>query len=682
MQISQQRILRTSWKIIAFLSVVFLLTSLPGYYLRISQGVPGLGMSNEPVDLQSVTLQVINTLASLASAILSIYLAVVIYKRLFDNLATMVASFFLLFYSVVMTGPMEHWSFYWLGSYDYVIIIQGVLVASPLVALLFIFPNGKFVPGWTRWALLISIPWNLFFFLLPNPFLNGEGFNALTYLFVLWIFFPVLGVYAQVYRYRRVSNSEERQRTKWVLFGFIIWIGYMLVSSIPYYYLTNLAPNASPPWWAPISELGWWLSLNIMPVTLGIAFLRSHLWNINLVINRTLVYGALTLITMSLYILIVGTLGSLLQLVDRSLVAFLTTGLVAVLFQPLRIRLQSWINRLMYGERDDPVSVLTKLGEHLENTGSPQDALIGITETVARTLKIPYVAIELGKEDRDKNLVAEFGMPRGELVRIPMAYQSETSGTLLVARRSLGEPFTESELNLLGNIASQAGAAAHAVRLTADLRKSRQELVTAREEERRRLRRDLHDGLGPTLASLTLKIEAAKNLLKSDPEKVESLLGDLKSQTQETILNIRSLVYDLRPPAIDELGLVGAIQSTIDRHGLEFPHLMLEVEEPLPDLPAAFEVAIYRISVEGITNMIRHSQAKRGTIRIQQVKQALMVELIDDGVGLDALQSKGIGLASMQERVEELGGSFRNLSVERGVHLQASLPLGDLDQTI
>ena len=679
MQISQQRILRISWQLIAFLAVVFLLTSLPGYYLRISDGAPGLGINTEYAGLQSVILQVINTFASLASAILSFYLAVVIYQRLFDNLATMVASFFLLFYSVVMTGPLEHWSYYWLGSYDYVLMIQGFLVATPLIALLFLFPDGRFVPSWTRWALLLSLPWNGIFFILPNPFLGGEGFNSLIWFFALWVFFPVLGVYAQVYRFRRVSSAEERQQSKWVLFGFVLWIGYMLVSSIPYFYLINLPPSTTTPWWAPISELSWWLSVNIIPVTLGIAFLRSHLWNVNFVINRTLVYGALTLITMTLYILIVGSLGSLLQLGDRSLVAFLTTGLVAVLFQPLRIRLQSWINRLMYGERDDPVSVLTKLGEHLENTGSPQDALHGITETVARTLKIPYVAIELGMEGQERKIVAESGLPKGELVRLPMAYQSEASGSLLIARRSLGEPFSDSELKLLGNIASQAGAAAHAVRLTEDLRKSRQELVTAREEERRRLRRDLHDGLGPTLASLTLKLDAAKNLLKSDQERVGSLLDELKSQTQDTIRDIRSLVYDLRPPAIDELGLVDAIQSTIDRHGLELPHLVLEVEEPLPDLPAAFEVAIYRIALEGITNMIRHSQAESGTIRILQVKQALIVELIDDGIGLDALHSKGIGLASMQERVEELGGDLKILPIKRGAHLQACLPLIDLN---
>jgi signal transduction histidine kinase len=666
-----QRIIRIIWIILAVLAAGILLTSLPGYYIRVTSGVPGHIPNGDP-SLPTTILNLFNTFASLASAVISFYLAWVLFQRLFENLAVGLVSFFLLIYSVVMTGPMEHWGYYWFERFDFVTTLQGLLVATPLIALLFVFPNGRFVPSWTRWALLVSIPWNIVAFLMPGVFQAGGELSGLTTLFMLWILFPVLGVYAQVYRYLKVSTPDERQQTKWVLFGFVVWLIYMLLSSIPYFYLTTLPAGAPAPWWQPISELTWWLSVNIIPFTLGIAILRSRLWDINLVINRTLVYGALTLITMGLYILVVGTLGSLLQLGDRSLIAFLATGLVAVLFQPLRTRLQGWVNRLMYGDRDDPVAVLTSLGEHLENTGSPEDALAGITETVARTLKIPYVAIELGSGG---DVIASYGIPREGTIHLPLTYQSETSGHLVVSPRAHGEAFSSMDLELLENIARQAGAAAQAVKLTADLRQSRLQLVTSREEERRRIRRDLHDGLGPTLASLTLKLDAARNLLKNDPEEANALLSDLKVQTRETIQDIRSLVYDLRPPALDEMGLEGALRNFIAKHTSSRPHITLEIDGALPPLLAAIEVAIYRITLEGITNIVRHANADSGMVQITASGGELMVDILDDGIGLPAEMRGGIGLRSMRTRAEELGGRFEVRPSTRGTHLRATLPL-------
>jgi signal transduction histidine kinase len=666
-----RQMIQIIWIILAVFALGILVTSLPGYALRIKSGLPGHGPGETPSTKYTI-FQIINVVASLGSAILSLYLAWVLFRRLFDNLAVTLISFFLLIYSVIMTGPLETWGYYWFGNYGFAVTVQGLLVATPLVALLFLFPNGKFVPTWTRWALLISIPWNIIVFLMPGTFHGNGDFSGLMVLFFLWIIFPFFGIYAQIYRYRNVSSPDERQQTKWVLFGFLLWITYMLISSIPYFYLTNLPANAPMPWWAPVSELGWWLSVNIIPVTLGIAIMRSRLWNISLVINRTLVYAALTLITVTLYILVVGTLGSLLQVGDRSLIAFLTTGLVAVLFQPLRTRLQAWVNRLMYGDRDDPVAVLTQLVENLENSGSPEEALSEITETVARTLKISYVAIALGKK---AEIMAAYGLPKSDTTRLPLVYQNEIIGHLIVSPRAPGEPFNQSDLDLLNNIAQHAGAAAHTVTLTANLRSSRLQLITTREEERRRLRRDLHDGLGPTLASLTLKLDAARNLLKNDPEAAEEILGELKQQTQETIQDIRTLVYDLRPPALDDMGLVGAIQNFIDRYTEAKASISLEIDAGFPPLPAAFEVAIYRIALEGITNIQRHAKANNGRVQITHKSSELIIEIWDDGKGLSGDHVKGVGLASMQERAEELGGRFEIIPSQQGSHLRARLPL-------
>jgi len=666
------RAARVGWILLTVLALLILLASLPGYATKFQGQLAHVTGNDTPPGAHFFAAA--SGVASLASALLSIGLAALLFRHKFTEPMAALLSYFLLIYGVVMAGPLEHASVILPGSLKYAQAIQGVLLATPLIAMLMLFPSGKFVPNWARWVLLLSIPWN-FGLLLIAPF-DAESINRnptlsgiITFLFVV---FSLVGIYAQIYRYRRVSSTAERQQTRWAIYGFALWIAYMFASTIPYVYLTSLPPDAPTPWWGPASELGWWLSLNILPICLTIAITRSSLWNIDVVINRTLVYGALTAATMVLYVLVVGILGNLLQVGNSTFIAFLTTGLVAIVFQPLRDRLQRWVNRLMYGERDDPVAVLSKLGEELEHTGSPVDALASITETVSQTLKLPYVAIELGENNE---IAASYGIPKAEVLRLPMLYQTETSGYLIVAPRSPGESFRSTERQLLENIAHQAGAAAHAAKLTADLRISRQRLVTAREEERRRLRRDLHDGLGPTLASLTLKMDAIRNVLKTDPDKAEQLIGELKKQTQGAIQDIRGLVYELRPPALDELGLIGAIQNFIDNQTSHQPQIILDVPDQLPSIPAAFEVAVYRIALEALTNVIRHADASTATVSISVQETRLTIEIIDDGTGLPDEFSAGVGLASMQERAEELGGSFERLSKHQGTHLRARLPL-------
>jgi signal transduction histidine kinase len=418
--------------------------------------------------------------------------------------------------------------------------------------------------------------------------------------------------------------------------------------------------------------LAWFLSLNIIPIAFTIAITRYRLWNIDLAINRTLVYGALTASVVLLYVAVIGGLGFLFQSSDSTLIPLLATGVAAVLFQPLRVRLQGVVNRMMYGERDDPAAVLSKLGEHLTETGPPEAALSGIVQTVAQALKLPYAAIELGDGGE---IAAAYGLPVKSPIRFPLTYQGEIVGQLVAAERAPGETFTPKDHQLLENIAHQAGAAAHAAHLTADLRRSRQRLVTTREEERRRLRRDLHDGLGPTLASLTLKMDATRNVLRKDPDKAEDLLDGLKVQTQQTIQEIRSLVYDLRPPALDEFGLIGALQSFIDTKSSGQPQILLDAPQALPPLPAAYEVASYRIVMEGITNILRHAGATTAKVRIVIEDHNLVLEITDDGRGMAEAAPSGVGIASMRERAEELGGTITFLSPKQGTQIRARLPL-------
>jgi signal transduction histidine kinase len=256
----------------------------------------------------------------------------------------------------------------------------------------------------------------------------------------------------------------------------------------------------------------------------------------------------------------------------------------------------------------------------------------------------------------------------------PLIYQGQTIGQLRVAPRAPGESFNPADRLLLTNIARQAGAAAHAVQLTAALQQSRQQLVTAREEERRRLRRDLHDGLGPQLASQTLTIDAIGRLLERDPSTAKELLEHLKVQSQTAIQDIRRLVYNLRPPALDELGLVEALREGVRQAGS-----LVEITtepDPLPPLPAAVEVAVYRITQEAITNVLRHARAENCIVTMRAKDQRIDLSIADDGPGYPPDFHSGVGLNSMRERTEELGGQihFENRP-GGGARVQVWLPL-------
>jgi signal transduction histidine kinase len=333
----------------------------------------------------------------------------------------------------------------------------------------------------------------------------------------------------------------------------------------------------------------------------------------------------------------------------------------------------------MYGERDDPYAVLSQLGQRLETTFAPEAVLPTIVETIAQTLKLPYAAITL-KQDAEFKTVAAYGLATPNPLILPLTYQSKTIGQLILAPRAHGEDFSSSDRHLLANLARQAGIAAHAIRLTADLQRSRERLVTAREEERRRIRRDLHDGLGPTLASLTLKIDAAHNLLATNPATVDALLTELKAQTQSAIADIRRLVYELRPPALDELGLVAAISEQAAQYNLaNGMHVSVTAPaNPLPPLSAAVEVAAYRIALEAMTNAARHAHARHCEIQIA-LHDALCLEISDDGIGITPKHPIGVGLTSMTERAAELGGTcVIEPGTSGGTHVMARLPLNQV----
>jgi signal transduction histidine kinase len=407
-----------------------------------------------------------------------------------------------------------------------------------------------------------------------------------------------------------------------------------------------------------------WFALAFLPLTLAFSIFRYRLWDIDPLLNRTLVYGGLTLLVLALYGAIVFGLGAAFGSSGNIWLAVAATGVIAIAFNPLRQRLQRAVNRLMYGDRDDPATVLARLGQRLETALAPEATLSTIVETVAQTLKVPYVAIELTTADPSTRPTTVEHPSREavhrppSVVTFPLTFQSELLGQLLVAPRAPGEAFSPADRRLLEQIAQQAAPAVHAYRLTADLHRSRERIIVAREEERRRLRRDLHDELGPTLASQTFKLDAALDWLDRDPASARKLLGEVKAQTQATVADIRRLVYELRPPALDELGLVGAlrahVQSLSAANGL---HVTVDAPRDLPPLSAAVEVAAYRIALEALTNVVRHAQAHACQVHLAVVEESLQLDIADDGLGLPHESQAGMGLTSMRERADELGGT-------------------------
>lgn len=476
--------------------------------------------------------------------------------------------------------------------------------------------------------------------------------------------------------YRHSRDTDTRRKIRWLVFGALLSGGSGLVLwQIP----TNVLGHPL------ISTNALGLLVLPFPLTIAIAILRHHLFDIDTILNRTLVYGGLSAIVAGIYIAIVAGLGWFFQAQGNLLISLAAAGVVAVIFQPLRAWLQRIIDRLMFGERDNPYAVLSRLGRRLETALTPETVLPTIVETVAHALKLPSVAIVIRDGDRFVPGV-EYGVPSGAQVALPLVYQSEQVGELRVSRRAPDEPFTDADRRLLEDIAHQTGIAVHATRLTTDLQRSRARLVTAREEERRRIRRDLHDGIGPTLAGMTLKVGAIRNMLAREPANADRMLGELSGEIESAIGDIRRLVYALRPPALDELGLVGALRAqaaqyqshTAGENGASGePVLQVTITAPLhvPTLPAAVEVAAYRIASEALTNTARHAHARTCHITLT-LDQALRLEIRDDGTGLAVEHRVGIGLISMRERAEELGGTCDVSSAPgKGICVLAMLPL-------
>jgi signal transduction histidine kinase len=530
----------------------------------------------------------------------------------------------------------------------------------------FLFPDGKFRPKWLLYPALIGLMGNIGIYFLP-----GSLIDPTTWPIVLrsgiWISLHAFVIYSQIYRYRHAETKQLKRQIRWFavsLSGFILSVLSLLIFSI-------FGDNG-------LLKLSMWfvyyLALLFMPFSIGIAILEQRQRHLSVAFSRTIVYSFVTLIVMGVYVLIVGSLGFLLNDQNNIFISLLATGIVAILFQPLRTKIQHSVNTLVYGDREDPYKILSSLTQRLELTMTNSSVLYTIMEEVAKALKLPFAAIEIelgGNFER----VAAFGEELQVKSEIPLKLKGECIGILIVGARSLQETLPPDKVYLLNDLLRQVTMAVQTVRITSELKRSRIKLVSFREEERRRLRRDLHDGLGASLASISLSMDTLVFQNSMDLA-VKNRLLELQGNLRKAIAGIRQLVYNLRPPALDELGLIFALDELCRQYEGSSIKVSLEASEIDFPLHPAIEVAAYRIVQEAVTNAGKHSKGSNCKVTLRLEDSSIIITIADDGVGFQDNWKNGIGLHSMRERAEEVDGQFIiKDNSDEGTTIEVRLPL-------
>ena len=428
---------------------------------------------------------------------------------------------------------------------------------------------------------------------------------------------------------------------------------------------------------------GWVFSVVLLPLPAAIAaaILHHGLYNLRRAAHRTLLWLTMSAAVAGIYAAVVITVAALVPDHHAWWPPALAAALAALTLIPLRERLQRGVTRVVYGRWHEPYEVLAGLGQDLEAAADIDRLLDAAVTELTTGLDLRDVSVR----DLDRTVIAGTGSTAPsagadahaaagpETASIPLLAYGTAVGSLTF--RAPDRPLSAAEERLLHDLARQLGGALHARLLRQDLQRARERLVLAREEERRRLRRDLHDGIGPALAGLTLKAETARALLPPGSDSASRQLHDLSEEIRRTVVDVRRLVEGLRPPALDELGLAGACAQAVERltagSGLA---ASVQASDDLPALPAAVEVAAYRIVVEAVTNTVRHARARRCRVSIACIPAGLAIEVTDDGTGPAASGHHGHGLAIMRERAEELGGTVTVRDASPGVTIQARLP--------
>ncbi len=406
------------------------------------------------------------------------------------------------------------------------------------------------------------------------------------------------------------------------------------------------------------------------------ALARYRLDTVEPAVRRTLLQALVVAVVGGAFLAGAGAVGRASQ---SSFESLLIGGLIALLVLPLAIGAQRFAGRVLYGDRDLPRQVVAEL-RRLDPTSAPEEALRETLALLADRLRLSYAAIEV-----TEGPTASVGERQGEPSVVELVAGGNRLGRLLLETSPERSPFGAGDGRLLEDVGAEVGTLVQAVVMSTELQRSRQRLITAREEERRRLRRDLHDGLGPSLATMAMRLDDAHALIPEEPDVAADLVERLSESARNDIHEIRRLVDGLRPPTLDQLGLVSALRHRADDHEVGVvpgrPHLgwTVRADDDLEPLPAAVEVAAFRIAVEAVNNAVRHSGGGHCVVDLQRSDRVLRLRVRDDGAGLAAEPGVGVGLSSMRERAEELGGTLTISSDGTGTSVEARLPIEEAD---
>ena len=479
----------------------------------------------------------------------------------------------------------------------------------------------------------------------------------------LWQLLTLSALVVVAVRWWRLRRDREaRRRIQLVVLGFAASFLLILVGK-----------------WVqvPAGTFGFGLVLLLFPLSLVVAVATRDLYELDVVLNRSLVWALSGAALLGLYL---GAAYAVAELTGKSgpLVSLPAAGLVAVALAPVRDRVSRLVAARLFGTGGDTQVVLHRLGMRLEASGDPETLLAAVVDTAAEGLRLPYVAVELREADGQTSIAVSRGRRTSPVEEFPIVIEGVGVGRLVAAPRRDTAGLSPVDRGLLTDLARHCGVAARAVALLTELRRAQQTLLVAREQERHRIHRDLHDGLGPALVGLTLQLEVASELAEGQSE-LSRLLGRLHREAARGAQDVRRLVRDLRPAELEELGLPAAVAAAADRlRAPSAPEFAIEAPPRLPGLPAEVEDAAYKTCLEAMTNVLRHSGARRCWVRLGSDGGTLAVEVLDDGRGLPdaAVSSGGTGLRSMQERAGALGGELSLTGrVGGGTRVVLRLPL-------
>lgn len=487
---------------------------------------------------------------------------------------------------------------------------------------------------------------------VPNPVgvLPSSFGTAVEGLDVVVLQVPLLlAVVAVAMRLRRAS-TDERARVVGVLLSVVCLVLLVVLGHALWPAAADLLDVAGGALFA---------------VTLTAAVLRRRLQDVEVAVRPAVVYTVLTALIAGVYVLATGAVAQ----AGHELPPFgagVVAAAVALAMLPLRSRLQGLVDRLLHGDVRDPYRALERLADHTHDAPTVDAVLTELAAAIAASLRVPWV--EVAVADR----VVSWGeRAPGSVAATAEVVSGGTAIGTVTAAPQPGRQLRAGEARLLAALGRHGGLAVTAALLAEAVWESRQRLVTTREDERQRLRRDLHDGLGPTLAGLTMQLAVVQRLVRSDPAVAQERLARLQDFSREALESVRRLARELRPPALDELGLVEAVCRVAE-------DLDLRVTcdaAALPPLSAAVEVAAYRIAAEALSNVARHARTDTVAVSFTAEPTGLVVSVVDRGVGI-ADAAPGVGLLAMRERAEELGGSFVISSQPgAGTRVTASLPL-------